>query len=71
LKAETATNILRANFQPTTQKPYILEQGFPTYGTRTTSGARRYSRWYASNFHFFHQNWFNSFVVYVSGFVSK
>jgi len=49
----------------------LLKQRFPTCGTRTTSGARRSSRWYASNFHFFSKTWIHSFLVYVSGFVSE
>jgi len=40
----------------TRSDPFCLRQGFPTCGTRTTSGTRRSSRWYASNFHFFHKN---------------
>ena len=48
-----------------------LQQCFPTCGTRTTSGTRRSSRWCASNFHFFTKTWIHSFLVYVSGFVSK
>ena len=46
-------------------------QGFPTCGTRTTSGTRRSFRWYATNFLFFTKTWSHSFLVYVSGFVSK
>jgi len=49
----------------------IIEQGFPTCGTRTTSSTRRYSRWYASNFHFFTKTWIHMFLVYISGFVSE
>jgi len=37
-------------------RPWSAYQGFPTCGTRTTSGTRRSSRWYAKNFHFFHKN---------------
>jgi len=51
--------------------PFVhLLQGFPTCGTRTTSGTRRSSRWYASNFHFFTKTWIHRFPLYVSGFVT-
>jgi len=39
-----------------------MDQGFPTCDTRTTSGTRRSSRWYASNFHFSQKNWIHSFL---------
>jgi len=39
-----------------------LKQGFPTCGTRTTSGTRRSSRWYASNFYFFTKTWIHNFL---------
>jgi len=39
-----------------------LDQGFPTCGTRTTSGTRRSLRWYARNFHFFTKTWIYSFL---------
>jgi len=38
----------------------LLYQWFPTCDTRTTSGTRRSSRWYASNFHFFTKTWIQS-----------
>jgi len=48
-----------------------LSQGCPTCGTRTTSGMWRSYKWYMSNFQFFTKIWIHSFLVYVSGFVSK
>jgi len=38
-----------------------LNQWFPTCGTRTTSGTRRPSSWYASNFHFSQKPGFTAF----------
>jgi len=46
-------------------KPVLLQrlvQGFTTCGIRTTNGARRSSKWYASNFHFFTKTWIHSFL---------
>ena len=43
----------------------VIEQGFPTCGTR------RSSRWYAGNFYFLTKTWIHSFLDYVSCFVSK
>jgi len=40
-------------------------------GSGITSGTWRSSMWCASNFHFFTETWIHSFLVYVSGFVSK
>jgi len=44
-----------------------VHQGFATCGTRRSRSSRRY----ASHFHFFTKTWIQSFLVYVSGFVSK
>jgi len=64
-------NVNMTSCYDVTNSAYPLQQGFPTCGTRTTSGTRRSSRWYASNFHFFTKTWIHSFLVYVLGFVFK
>ena len=47
------------------------QQGFKTCVTRTSSATQRSSKWKACIFYFFTKTWIPSFLVYVSGFVSK
>jgi len=44
------------------QQLFTIDQGFQTCGTHTTSGTRRSSGWYASNFHFFTKTWIHCFL---------
>jgi len=49
-----------------------LHQEFPACGTRTTSGTRRSSRWYAGNFHFLQKPGFAAFeFTYRASFQNK
>jgi hypothetical protein len=48
----SGANIPENNFYLIFTITYILYQGFPTCGTRTTGGTRRGFRWYAESFCF-------------------
>jgi len=53
--------------------PFDLNQSFPTCGTRTTTGTRRPSRWYANKptFCFSSQKIYSQLHFYLSGSVNK
>jgi len=72
-KPVAALGICLEVFRPLRSRLQLaLVQGIPTCGTRTSSGMRRSSRWYASNFHFTQKLGFTAFeFTYRALFLNK